>query len=200
MMRRIHPLPAAALCAGLTLSACVSAPRSGDLPAFFRVPQQEIAAVQAFAREQERQIQACAAMHACARAHYLRALAALYEDRALAAKHFQASADAQAGPYAASSRAWIRLLEEGRHAGRDADLVQAAERVVREVLEREATVRQAGLSSSSRVAADVQAVQSLKRRIKERERQIDELTEQIEALKRVDREVRDRVKPGRPTN
>ncbi|MGH8629330.1 MAG: hypothetical protein ACREU7_01010, partial [Burkholderiales bacterium] len=44
-------------------------------------------------------------------------------------------------------------------------------------------------------AADIQ---SLKQQLKAREQRIEELTEQIDALKRVDQEVKEQVKPSRP--
>jgi len=115
----------------------------------------------------------------------------------VAVKHFRAAASAApSGPYAESSRLWIRLLEENRSGpGRDADLLHAAERVVREVLEREAAVRTAVGKQE-----DGQAVHELKRQLKEREKKIDELTNQIDALMRVDQEVKDRIKPSRPAD
>lgn len=176
-------LPSAvALCAGLTLQACMSAPQPAASRAFFIAAPQDAEAVRAFAREQERQVQICAATQACDRAHYVRALAALYEDRNVAVKHFQAATSAApAGPYATSSRHWIRLLEESRSASSQVpDLMHAVERVVREVLE----------------SKPGEAL-SLKRQLNEREKKIDELTQQIDALKRVDREVKDRIKPSR---
>ena len=189
MTHKVHSRMTVAVCLGLALQACASVPPPPASPAFFSVAQQEAAAVHGFAREQERQLQTCTAARACDRAHYLRGLAALYEDRGVAVKHFRAVSGAQAGPYADSSRAWIRLLADGRRAAdHDPDLMQAAERVVREVLEREAAV---GKQEES------QAVQTLRRQLREQEKKIDELTRQIDALKRVDQEVKDQIKPGR---
>ena len=186
-----------ALCAGLMLQACSSAPQPAVSPALFMTAPRDAGAVRGFAREQERQVQACAGASACDRAHYVRALAALYEDRALAVKHFGAAlAAAPSGPYAESSRQWIHVLEESRSGpGRDADLVHAVERVVREVLAHEAAVRAAVGKQE-----DGQAVHALKQQLKQREKKIDELTHQIDALTRVDQEVKDRVKPSRPAN
>jgi phage shock protein A len=159
------------------------------------VRHEDIAAVQALIREQERQVQACAAARACPRAHYFRGLAALYEDRAVAATHFQAVlAGEPDGPYGSSSRDWMQLLSDGRNGSdRATDLMHAMERLVREVLEEEAAIRQAA-------DKETQTVQSLRRQLKERENKIDELTRQIDALKRVDQEIKDRIKPSRPVN
>ena len=173
-----------ASCTGLLMPACMLAPQSAVSSAFFVAAPQDSDTVQAFAREQERQVQICAATRECDRAHYLRALAALYEDRNVAVKHFQAAAKAPSGRYAAPSLQWIRLLEDGTAGAQHHDVLsQATERLVRDVIEYE---------------RDAQAVQSLKQQLKVREKKIDELTQQIDALKRVDQEVKDRVKPSRP--
>jgi hypothetical protein len=197
-------LSAVALAAWVALPACTSAPQPASSPAFFRVAPQETALVHAFAREQERQVQNCAKGPSCVRARYLQGLAALYENRTAARTHFQAVlASEPNGPYAVSSRAWLRLLGGGLgESVRDGALVQAVERVVRDVLEGETAIRQAASrpereDKQATVLRESQAVQSLKRQLKEREQEVEMLTEQIEALKRVDQEVRERVKPGR---
>ena len=143
-------------------------------------------------------MQICATAHACDRAHYLRALAALYEDRQIAVKHFRAAAEAPNGRYVTPSLQWIRLLQDGGDGSQyQAAFRQAAERLVRDVLEREAEGASQVVEAKQK---DAQAVQLLKRQLKEREKKIDELTQQIDALKRVDQEVKDRVKPSRPGN
>ncbi len=202
MMQGLRPPSVMALCAGMALQACASVPQPAVPAAFFVAPSQGSAAVQALIREQERQVQTCAAARSCPRAHYLRGLAALYDDRTVATKHFQAAlAAAPDGPYAASSRYWLELLRDGgNESPRDTTLARATERLVREVLEDEAAIRQTAARLPESRPADAQAIQSLKRQLKERESKIDELTHQIDALKRVDQEVKDRVKPSRPAN
>lgn len=198
MRRGICLLSVAALCAGLTLQACLGAPQPAASQAFFMAPPQDAEVIHAFVREQDRQVQRCAATHACDRAHYVRALAALYEDRNVAVKHFQAAARTPNGRYAASSLQWIRLLEDGRDgASYQAALSQAAERLVRDVIERETAVVSQSAEARQK---DAQAIQVLKQQLKEHEKKIDELTQQIDALKRVDQEVKDQIKPGRPAN
>ncbi len=204
MRQRVRLLPAFALCVGMALPACTSMARQTS-PEFFTVRHEDSAAVQALIREQERQVQACAAARACPRAHYFRGLAALYEDRAVAAVHFQAAlAGEPDGPYGPSSRYWVQLLSDGQNESvRETVLGRAVERLVREVMEEEAAVRRAALRAvepGSAAAKEAQAVQSLRRQLKEREKKIDELTRQIDALKRVDQEVKDQVKPSRPVN
>ncbi|MBI5776482.1 MAG: hypothetical protein HY444_03740 [Nitrospirae bacterium] len=187
MSRGTRFWPGAALCVGLMLQACMSAPQPAASRAFFIATPQDTEAVHAFAREQDRQVQMCAETHACDRAHYIRGLAALYEDRNVAVKHFRTAAETPNGRYAAPSLQWIRLLENGRDGSQyQAALSQAAERLVRDVLEHE--------------TKDAHAAQLLKRQLKEREKKIDELTQQIDALKRVDQEVKEKIKPSRPAN
>ena len=200
MIKGMRLLPALALCAGLILPACTSTPRPVP-PAFFPPLPPDTANVQRLIREQEHRLQTCAAERVCPRAHYLRGLAALYEDRAVARTHFQAVLAAEPdGPYAFSSRTWLLLLNDGRlESARETRLVRAMERVVRQVLDDEATARALREAKPSAAALkEAQGVQELKRQLKEREREIDVLTEQIDALKRVDQEVRDQVKPSRP--
>ena len=192
----------AVLGAGCLLHACMAAPQPTVPQAFLVATPQEVSAVQAMAREQQRQTQTCVATRSCDRVHYVLALAALYEDRADAEKHFRAVvADAPNGRYAASSLHWLRLLGQGPNgSGRDPRLMATVERLVREVLEHETTAQRAAVRSPESKAAEAQAVQSLKQQLKEREKRIEELTEQIDALKRVDQEVREQVRPSRPAH
>ncbi len=198
MSRRTRLYQGAVLCAGcLLLQACTSAPQPTVSPAFLVAAPQDLSVVQAMAREHQRQAQTCSAARSCDRVHYLQALAALYKDRADAEKHFQAViADAPNGRYAASSLHWLRLLKEGPgESDHEPKLMRTVERLVREVLEYETLAQQAALRTSER-----QAVQSLKQQLKAREKRIKELTEQVDALKRVDQEVREQVKSSRPTH
>jgi TolA-binding protein len=198
MSRAMWLRGSAALCAGCLLHACASAPP----PAFFASTPQDRSAVQAMAREQQRQAQTCSMTRSCDRVHYVQGLAALYEDRAEAVKHFRAVvADAPNGRYAASSRHWLRLLEESSNgSSRAPRLMQTVDRLVREVLEYEATAQRAAMRPPEPKAAEIPVVQSLRQQLKAQEKRIEELTEQIDALKRVDQEVQEQVKPGRPVH
>lgn len=203
MTRAERVLSAVVIAAGAWLPACLSGPQP-ERSVVFVVSAPEAETIRVLAREQDRQVQSCAETHTCHRAHYLRALAALYEDRQLAVRHFRAAvSDAPTGPYAASSRAWIRLLEgRGVVAEDEGELTQAMERVVREVIEREAGARSAAARRHEPRTGDVgdgdrQSVQALRRQLRERDKKIDELMQQIEALMRVDQEVKDRLRPGR---
>jgi len=102
-------------------------------------------------------------------------------------------------------------------------LAQASDRLVRDLLDRELTIQQLRAMKD----ADSQSLESLQRELAERERKLDsvsgkkgststgivlslnqqltdrdrkieELTSQLEALKRIDQEMRDKVRPIRP--
>jgi len=54
------------------------------------------------------------------------------------------------------------------------------------------------LKDSARGLSDTGMVLSLQKQLSDRERKIEELTSQLEALKRIDQEMRDKVRPVRP--
>ena len=67
---------------------------------------------QSLAREQDALLATCAESHTCDRAHYTRALAALYEDQTVAVKHFQdVMAVAPKSRLASSSQFWLQFLQ-----------------------------------------------------------------------------------------
>ena len=73
-----------------------------------------------------------------------------------------------------------------------------------EALQRELTDRdhkiEALLSKkdSAKTSADPASIQTLQKQLTERDRKIEELSAQLEALKRIDQEMRDKVRPIRP--
>lgn len=138
---------------------------------------------QALAREQDATLAACVETHTCDRAHFTRALAALYEDQTVAAKHFQDVIDAAPkSRLAASSLFWLHLLQDPpTFFGRDSSFAEAAARLARDLLEME--------TSSASV---------IQREVKARDKKIEELTSQIEALKRIDQEMKEMKEKSRP--
>jgi hypothetical protein len=138
---------------------------------------------QALVREQDQLINTCAETRTCDRAHYTRALLALYENQAVAAKHFQEVIDAAPKSHLASSSLfWLEFLQnpqtflawQGLYA-------EAADHLVRDLLELE--------SSSSQV---------MQREVKVRDKKVEELTTQLEALKRIDQEMKEMTRPVKP--
>ncbi len=106
-------------------------------------------------------------------------------------------------------------------------LAQASDRLVRDLLDRELTIQQlrtvkeadaqslenlqrdlaelerkmdmgSGKKDAARGSTDTGIVLSLQRQVTDRDRKIEELTSQLEALKRIDQEMRDKVRPIRP--
>jgi predicted RNase H-like nuclease (RuvC/YqgF family) len=76
---------------------------------------------------------------------------------------------------------------------------QAVEALQRELAERDRKI-EALLSKKdgARSIPETQAVQSLQKQLAEREKKIEELSTQLEALKRIDQEMREKVRPIRP--
>jgi hypothetical protein len=72
---------------------------------------------------------------------------------------------------------------------------QALESLQRELAERERKVESGGIK---RGPTDTGTVVSLQRQLSDRDRKIEELTSQLEALKRIDQEMRDKVRPIHP--
>jgi hypothetical protein len=106
-------------------------------------------------------------------------------------------------------------------------LAQASDRLVRDLLDRELTIQQLramkdadsqslenlqrdlaererkmdtvnGKKDTARGSADTGIVLSLQKQVTDRDRKIEELTSQLEALKRIDQEMRDKARPIRP--
>lgn len=106
-------------------------------------------------------------------------------------------------------------------------LAQASDRLVRDLLDRELTIQQLramkdadsqslenlqrdlaererkmdtvnGKKDTARGSTDTGIVLSLQKQVTDRDRKIEELTSQLEALKRIDQEMRDKVRPIRP--
>lgn len=160
--------------------------RSHPVPAspLFVPDPREAQRYQSLAREQDATLTTCAETHTCDRAHFTRALAALYEDQTVAAKHFQHVIDvAPKSRLAVSSLFWLRLLHDPpTFFGRDSSFAEAAARLAHDLLELE--------TSSASV---------VQREVKTRDKKIEELTSQIEALKRIDQEMKEMKEKSRPT-
>jgi hypothetical protein len=158
------------------LEACSSV--SGhSLPAspFFVPDARDGARYQALAREQDLLLTTCADTHTCDRVHFTRALVALYDNQAVAARHFQDVIEiAPKSRLAASSQFWLQLLQNPPMFGRKSTFAEATERLVRDLLD---------LESSSGLL--------LQREVKAREKTVEDLTKQLDALKRIDQEMKE---------
>lgn len=81
---------------------------------------------------------------------------------------------------------------------KDADS-QSLESLQRELAERERKMESVnGKKDTARGSTDTGIVLSLQKQLTDRDRKIEELTSQLEALKRIDQEMRDKARPVRP--
>lgn len=81
---------------------------------------------------------------------------------------------------------------------KDAD-AQTVDQLQRELAtERDRKDGASGKKEAPKANADVASVQALQKQLSERDKKIDELSSQLEALKRIDQEMREKVRPIRP--
>lgn len=215
---------------------------------YFTVEPAEAKAFQAFAMRQDSMAATlkCGDFSSCDHVYFTRALLGLYESREVAEKYFsKVLAVAPQSQFAASSKAWLELLQKPSAPGRkswpeevftapalaDANiaLAQVADRLVRDLLDREVIIQQIRSSKDGdtqtvealqreladrdhkietllskkekevvKSATDPAVIQSLQKQLAERDRKVEELSTQLEALKRIDQEMREKVRPIRP--
>lgn len=224
-------------CAAWTSSTAPNRP-------YFVLEPGESKAFQALAKKQDSLALKCSETSSCDHVYFTRALLGLYESREVAEKYFgKVMAVAPKSQLAASSKAWLQLLQERAAPGpkswpqavlvapaladANTSLAQTADRLVRDLLNREVVIQQLrsmkdggsqtvealqreladrdhkiesllSRKDHGRIAADPTAVQSLHKQLAERDRKIEELSMQLEALKRIDQEMREKVRPIRP--
>jgi TolA-binding protein len=188
----------------LTLHACMVPPNGpySSLPLFTSSPlfapnDRQVAPYQALAREQDQSLGTCAETHTCDRAHYTRALLALYESQAVAAKHFQDVIDAAPkSPLASSSHFWLKLLQSPpTFLNHTRSYANATEHLVRDLLELETSAAQV---MQREVKARDKKVEDLTTQLETLKRKVEELTAQLEALKRIDQEMKEMTRPVKP--
>ena len=114
-----------------------------------------------------------------------------------------AVSDSQAILAQASNRLVRDLLDreltiQQLRAMKEAD-AQSLENLQRDLAERERKIDSVnGKKDTARGSADTGIVLSLQKQLTDRDKKIEELTSQLEALKRIDQEMRDKVRPIRP--
>jgi hypothetical protein len=90
------------------------------------------------------------------------------------------------------------MMIQQLRASKDAD-AQILDQLQRELAERDRKVdAPAGKKDPGKGGTEGTNVQALQRQLSERDKKIDELSSQLEALKRIDQEMRDKVRPIRP--
>jgi hypothetical protein len=149
----------------------ISPPPPPSAP-FFVADPADLKMLQALGRKQDALAAKCGEPSSCDQVYFTRALVALYESREAAVKSFQRVIAASPNSrLAASSALWIQLLRGGA----------------------------AGFNSSDEQNATLtQVAERLVWQLLDRERKIEELTNQLEALKRIEQEVQEKTKPIRP--
>jgi len=181
----------------LGLQACSSVPgtSSGGVPESPLFPSDfpEIVRYEETIRDQDGAWPAWEEAGPCANAHFTKALVALYRNQAEAVSHFRKVVEqAPDTNKADASKAWLRLLSANAYVERPRLFPRAAEHLVRQFLV-------AKLRDRERIQALEHAVQTLERDLAARTRDVEKLTEQLEALKRIDREIdalRDKTRPS----
>ena len=146
--------------------ASVLTPEPEDIP-FFR----------AIAEDQEKKLISCKNEDECRTAHFLRGLAALYENRELAALHFRkVVASRPSSTLAGESRFWLWLLEVLNSPGEGVTLKDFTKRLVREIVEKEFLVHE--LSDQLEHAS----VETLQQELVIREKAVEELNQVVANL------------------
>lgn len=231
----------------IVVSGCASwtSPLPLNQP-FFYVDSGESKLYQTLAKKQDAIVQKCNETTSCDHAYFTRGLLGLYESREVAEKYFgKVLAVAPKSQLAASSKAWLKLLQDGNGskdpswvqavltapamADANSSLNQAIDRLVRDLLDREVIMQQLrGMKDADaqaiealqrqiadqerkietltskkdkdgpKTASEQGSVQTFQKQVMERDKKIEELSSQLEALKRIDQEMREKVRPIRP--
>ena len=240
-MKRLTTVAIVLTSLAMVLGGCAAwtSPIALDRP-YFVTEQVDLKGFQSLARKQEGVVAKCSETSTCDHAYFTRALIGLYESREVAEKNFgKVLAIAPKGQLAASSKAWIELLQGHPApsqvswldailgipaiARTNTSLGQTADRLVRDLLDREVLLQQIRMTKEGDFQTvealqrelaerdrkiesllkgqgrpDPPSVQSLQKLLGERDRKIEELSTQLEALKRIDQEMREKVRPIRP--
>ena len=166
----------------------------GSVPVF-QADETDTVIVQAVQRDQDALLNTCAQHQSCDQVHFTRAMIALFQNGEAAAALFQqAIAVAPKGPFADSSTRWLRFLTSRTVHSASADESNGALAVmkglVRTWLEHQWVTHEfAPERAVETVKSPKQAVHILQRQIRDRDKRIAELTDQLSALKQIDLEV-----------
>lgn len=168
-------------------------PPPGSAP-LFQADATDTLILQALQREQEMLLSTCTQDQSCDQVHFTRAMIALFQNGEAATASFQkAIAVAPKGLFADSSGHWIRFLSSRTSHPSSADEPNGALAVmkglVRSWLEQQRAASVSGPLRAVETAKNTErAVPALQRRIRDRDKRIAELTDQLSALKQIDLE------------
>lgn len=200
----------------LAMTGC-SLPHRNPIPDlhFFFVPDPDgVKQYEGLRSEADHLLATCWITHSCDRAHFLRGMVALYENRDVAASHFQvAAAIAPSTTTAASSLLWLQLLKETKPYSSQGPFGRATTQLVKELIKQELTIRQVMQPKEGPDIAELKrelqaknkrmeeltkergssTSSALQRELKARDKQLEDLAKQIEELKKIDLEMRENM-------
>jgi hypothetical protein len=160
-------------------------PPPGSVP-LFQADATDTVVLQAVHREQETLLSTCTQHRSCDQVHFTRAMIALFQNREAAAASFrQAIAVAPNGPFADSSARWIRFLANRTFQPASADEPNGPLGVMKGLVRTWLGQQHAASASVTFKNPDL-TVHTLQKRIRNRDKRIAELTDQLSALKQID--------------
>ena len=157
-----------------------------DPAPLFQTDATDTVLLQTIHREQETLLSTCTQHRSCDQVHFTRAMIALFQNREAAAASFRQSiAVAPNGPFADSSARWNRFLANRTFQPASADEPNGALAVMKGLV-RTWLGQQHAASASVTFKNPNLVVHSLRQRIRDRDKRIAELTDQLSALKQID--------------
>jgi len=189
------------------LCSCTTMPQT-PLPAsapVFQADATDSALLEVVQREQEPLLGTCAQNQSCDQVYFTQAMVSLFQNGEAATASFQqALTTAPNGPLADSSARWIQFLTHRTAITASPDkpteaLLEVMKGVVRTWLGQQRVVSApATVRTVESAKSPDQTVHVLQRRIRDREKRIAELTDQLSALKQIDLEAHRAGKLGLP--
>ena len=179
-------------------------PPLGSVP-LFHADAADTMLLQAVQQDQEILLGTCAQHKSCDQVHFTRAMIALFQNGDAAAASFQqAIAGSPKGPFADSSARWVKFLANRASYPDSMDKPSGAlvvmKGLVRTWLEHQwVTNESISVRAVETVKSPKHAVHTLQRRIRDRDKRIAELTDQLSALKRIDLETHRAAKLNLPS-
>jgi hypothetical protein len=166
-------------------------PPPGSAP-LFQADATDTVVLQAVHQEQETLLSTCTQHRSCDQVHFTRAMIALFQNREAAAASFRQSiAVAPNGPFADSSARWIRFLTNRTFQPASVDEPNGALAVMKGLVrtwlgQQRVASASVALQAGETARSPGLAVHTLQQRIRDRDKRIAELTDQLSALKQID--------------
>ena len=162
----------------------------------FQADANDTVLVQAVQREHHKLLSTCAQRQSCDQVHFTRAMIALFQNGEVATASFQqAIAVAPNGPFADSSARWVRFLTNRAAHPTPADEPNGPFAVMKGLVRTWLGQQRTASAAATLRAVDMAdnpklPVHSLQRQIRDRDKRIAELTDQLSTLKQIDSDVR----------